>query len=76
MARKSICDGTGDEIPDDAPVTGRYGRQYSDSARVIAAQYLTDLDALHTECAADFQTKMDRLRRQYKRQLRKLPDEP
>jgi hypothetical protein len=71
----SVCDGTGEPLKDGTPVTGLLGKQYCDEARVIAEQYLADLNALHTESAITFMNRLTSLRAIYHEKLRKLPDE-
>lgn len=74
--RATTCDGTGVLIPEDTPTTGAFGAQYCDDARVIAEKYLSDVHALHTECAEMFQAKLDALRQEARKELQILPDEP
>lgn len=76
MARITTCDGTGVEIPDDTPTTGHFGHQYCESARIVAEQYLADLDALHTKAAERFQAELTDLKSLYREKLKELPDEP
>lgn len=76
MGRVTTCDGTGVPIADDTPKTGAYGHQYCEEARPIAEKYLADLDAIHTECAVAFQSKLDALRAEARKSLLQLPDEP
>ena len=73
---KSFCDGTGVEIPADAPPTGPYGRQYAELVRPVAEAYLAAKDALHTEIAEKFAAKLERLRAKYRVTLASLPDDP
>jgi len=76
MAVRNHCDGTGVEIPDDTPVTGMHGKQYSDDARPIAEAYLRELDEIHSEAAIAFQAKIIALRDKFRPQLKELPDDP
>lgn len=75
MAKKTTCDGTGVEIPDETPTTGFFGHQYCDEARSIAQKYLEEIDALHLECAIAFQLSLGRIRDSYREKLQQLPDD-
>lgn len=74
MAGITVCDGTGVEIPEDAPTTGFFGKQYSDAARPVAEAYLAELNELHTAAHREFEVKLEALREKYRPQLRELPD--
>lgn len=76
MATKNFCDGTGVEIPDDTPITGHFGRQYSAEARAVAEEYLQLLDEAHTAAARHYENARENLRSLFRLKLAKLPDEP
>lgn len=75
MAKITTCDGTDVEIPADTPITGLFGRQYSDAARPIAEKYLEEFDELHTKIAREMQAGIEALRARYRGELRQLPDD-
>lgn len=76
MATVNTCDGTGVPIPADTPVTGPFGHQYCDAARVVADEYLARRSAAHTEAAELFQRYLNDLRAECRAKLRQLPDDP
>lgn len=76
MGAKTVCDGTGVEIPDETPNTGIFGHQYCDEARPIAEEYLAKVSELHTQVAAQFKASLEDLRDTYRAKLRELPDQP
>lgn len=76
MAKINACDGNGTPIPDDAPTTGPFGRQYCDELRPVAEKYLEDLNALHTRVAEAFKLELADLRASYADKLQSLPDTP
>ena len=73
---KNFCDGTGVEIPADAPTTGPYGRQYAELVRPIAEGYLTALNKLHTDVAEDYRRRREELRAKTRTSIATLPDDP
>lgn len=76
MAKKTTCDGTGIEIPEETPTTGHFGHQYSEEARPIAEEYLKEVDDLHTKAARFFEEGLAVLRGAYRERLAQLPDDP